>query len=538
MSKLIKNFRLPFLAVSLVLLSFFLSPFVHNLYSQGKDPFRTLRTKIQVMNQILQIVQRYYFEPVEMDDLMVGAFHGIMKELDPHSIYIPPKDLEDINEKFKGEFQGIGIEFDILHGYITVISPVADSPAERVGLVSGDQIVAIDGNDAYEITKDEVFAKLRGKKGTPVVVTISRIGLDETFDVTIIRDKIPIYSIRASVMLNDSTGYIWLTRFSATTGQEMQDAIQKLEGMGATQLLLDLRNNSGGYLEQAAAVANLFITHNDTIVYTKGRKSDVEQVFTADAAVGREDYPLIVLVNRGSASASEIVAGAVQDLDRGLITGETTFGKGLVQRQLRLSDDSAVRITIARYFTPSGRLIQRPYENGDKQAYYKELYAKDREAKIDSLKELRPKYLTRAGRTVYGGGGITPDVYIPWESKIKAGTQKLLSNPKRPLFNWASVYYAEHNSDILDYREFLTSWSFQEGDFQGFLTYLDKENIDYDSTSVFTDKDYLLTTLKAEVAGVAWGNDEEWGIRRSDDIQVLESLKFFQEATDFLHHSP
>lgn len=538
MSKLIKNFRLPFLAVSLVLLSFFLSPFVHNLYSQGKDPFRTLRTKIQVMNQILQIVQRYYFEPVEMDDLMVGAFHGIMKELDPHSIYIPPKDLEDINEKFKGEFQGIGIEFDILHGYITVISPVADSPAERVGLVSGDQIVAIDGNDAYEITKDEVFAKLRGKKGTPVVVTISRIGLDETFDVTIIRDKIPIYSIRASVMLNDSTGYIWLTRFSATTGQEMQDAIQKLEGMGATQLLLDLRNNSGGYLEQAAAVANLFITHNDTIVYTKGRKSDVEQVFTADATVGREDYPLIVLVNRGSASASEIVAGAVQDLDRGLITGETTFGKGLVQRQLRLSDDSAVRITIARYFTPSGRLIQRPYENGDKQAYYKELYAKDREAKIDSLKELRPKYLTRAGRTVYGGGGITPDVYIPWESKIKAGTQKLLSNPKRPLFNWASVYYAEHNSDILDYREFLTSWSFQEGDFQGFLTYLDKENIDYDSTSVFTDKDYLLTTLKAEVAGVAWGNDEEWGIRRSDDIQVLESLKFFQEATDFLHHSP
>ncbi len=538
MKKMTKKIRLSFFGAGVIILSLVLSPFVHNLYSQGKDPFKALRTKIQVMNQILQIVQRYYFEPVEMDDLMEGAFHGIMKELDPHSIYIPPKDLEDINEKFMGEFQGIGIEFDILHGYITVISPVADSPAERVGLISGDQIIAIDGEDAYEITKDEVFAKLRGKKGTPVVVTIARIGLDETFDVTIIRDKIPIYSIRASVMLNDSTGYIWLTRFSATTGQEMQDAIQELEGKGATQLLLDLRNNSGGYLEQAAAVANLFFTHNDTIVYTKGRKSDVEQVFTADVTVGREDYPLIVLVNRGSASASEIVAGAVQDLDRGLITGETTFGKGLVQRQLRLSDDSAVRITIARYFTPSGRLIQRPYENGDKRAYYKELYAKDREVKIDSLKELRPKYLTRAGRTVYGGGGITPDVYIPWESKIKVGTQKLLSNPKRPLFNWASVYYAEHNSTIPDYREFLASWDFQEADFQGFLTYLDKENIDYDSTSVFTDKDYLLTTLKAEVAGVAWGNDEEWGIRRSDDIQVLESLKFFQEATDFLHHSP
>ncbi len=515
-----------------------ISPVVHGLYSQDKDPFRTIRSKIKVMNQILQIVQHYYFESVDMDDLMVGAFHGIMKELDPHSIYIPSKDFEDINEKFMGEFQGIGIEFDLLNGYITVISPVADSPAERVGLQPGDQIIAIEGEDAYDITKEKVFTKLRGKKGTAVVVTIHRIGLDEPFDVSIIRDKIPIYSVRAAVMLDDTTGYIWLTRFSATTTDEMESAIQKLEAQGATQYLLDLRNNSGGYLEQAVAVADLFITRNDTLVYTKGKKAAKDQVFTSSAKTGREDYPLVVLVNRGSASASEIVAGAVQDLDRGLIVGETTFGKGLVQRQLQLADNSAVRITISRYYTPSGRLIQRPYENGDERSYYKEMYHKDREAKIDSLKELRPKYLTRSGRTVYGGGGITPDVYIPWERKLTSDTQNLISSPKRPMFNWASRYVVEHENTLPDYREFQNSWQITDGDFTAFLVSLEQDSIAYDSSLVYQDKDFLYTSLKAEIAGVAWGNDEEWGVRKLNDNQVLKSLKLFEEATDFIYHSP
>ncbi len=533
-----KKYKWLIAAVSLIVLGVGVSPFVHSLYSQDKDPFRAVRSKIKVMNQILQIVQHYYFDNVEMDELMDGALHGIMKELDPHSIYIPSKDFEDIDEKFKGEFQGIGIEFDLLNGYITVISPVADSPAERVGLQPGDQIIAIEGEDAYGITKDEVFSKLRGKKGSSVSVTVHRIGLDKPFDVSIVRDKIPIYSIRAAVMLNDSTGYIWLTRFSATTIKEMESALEKLDKQGAKQYLLDLRNNSGGYLEQAAAVADLFITKKDTLVYTKGKKLNKDQFFLSNSNTGREDYPLVILVNRGSASASEIVAGAVQDLDRGLIAGETTFGKGLVQRQLQLADNSAIRITIARYYTPSGRLIQRPYENGDEHTYYKELYMKDREAKIDSLKELRPKYLTRSGRTVYGGGGITPDVYIPWNRKLSPGTQRLISNPKRPLFNWASHYYSKRGATLPKYKNFVKDWSITENDFNDFLSSLELDSVQVDSTSIADDREFLLTSLKAEIAGVAWGNDEEWGIRRLDDNQVLKSLKLFQEATDFIHHSP
>lgn len=533
-----RKYKWSFFIVGVFVSGLVISPIVHGLYSQDKDPFRSIRSKIKVMNQILQIVQHYYFESVDMDDLMEGAFHGIMKELDPHSIYIPPKDFEDINEKFMGEFQGIGIEFDLLNGYITVIAPIADSPAERVGLQPGDQIIAIEGEDAYDITKDEVFKKLRGKKGTSVNVAVHRIGLEKPFDVSIVRDKIPIYSVRASVMLDDSTGYIWLTRFSATTSDEIRDAIKKLEHRGATQYLLDLRNNSGGYLEQAAGVADLFFTREDTIVYTKGKKSKKNQVFISNSKTGREDYPLVILVNRGSASASEIVSGAVQDLDRGLIVGETTFGKGLVQRQIPLADNSAVRITIARYYTPSGRLIQRSYENGDERSYYREHYSKDREAKMDSLKELLPKYLTRSGRTVYGGGGITPDVYVPWERAITVGAQRLISSPKRPLFHWASHYYAKNEKELPDYKTFQSNWSITDEDFADFLVSLEQDSIAYDSTAIHMDKDYLYTSLKAELAGVVWGNDEEWGVRALHDNQVLKSLKLFQEATDFIHHSP
>ena len=317
----------------------------------------------------------------------------------------------------------------MLHGYITVISPVPDSPSDHVGLQSGDRIIAINGDDAYKITKDEVIKKLRGRKGTSVEITIQRIGLDEQFDVTIIRDDIPIYSVGAATMIDDETGYILLRRFSATTNKEVKKAIEKLDRHNFKKLIFDLRGNSGGYLEQAASVSNLFISTRDTLVYTKGKISDANQAFISDPQKGRNDFSLIVLINRGSASASEIVSGAVQDLDRGLIIGETSFGKGLVQRQLPLEGGSAIRITMARYYTPSGRLIQRPYKEGDDLTYYKELYAKDRETKLDSLKQLRPKYKTRQGRIVYGGGGITPDIYISYKNMLTKETQKLLRNP-------------------------------------------------------------------------------------------------------------
>ena len=508
--------------------------FIPEAYSKNRSIYRILKDKIVVMQQIISYVDHFYFDIVDMDKIMDGAFHGLMEELDPHSTYIPAKQQENIDELFRGKFQGIGIEFDVLHGYITVISPVPDSPSDYVGLQSGDRIIAINGDDAYKITKDEVIKKLRGRKGTSVDVTIQRIGLDEPFDVTIIRDDIPIYSVGAATMIDNETGYILLRRFSATTIDEVNKAIDKLDSQNFKKLVFDLRGNSGGFLEQAAAVSNLFISTRDTLVYTKGKISDANQAFISEPHKGRNDFSLIILINRGSASASEIVSGAVQDLDRGLIVGETSFGKGLVQRQLPLEGGSAIRITMARYYTPSGRLIQRPYEEGDDLTYYKELYAKDRETILDSLKQLRPKYKTRQGRTVYGGGGITPDIYIPYKSILTKETQKLLRNPHRPIFNFSSSYATQNDLGFKDFKNYKQNWQVNQSVYSQFLDYLDSDSISFNPDSLLKNQSFIYNRIKSEIAGTIWGKDESTSIRLSLDNQVSEALKYFNEANAFL----
>ena len=508
--------------------------FIPEAYSKNRSIYRILKDKIVVMQQIISYVDHFYFDIVDMDKIMDGAFHGLMEELDPHSTYIPAKQQENIDELFRGKFQGIGIEFDVLHGYITVISPVPDSPSDYVGLQSGDRIIAINGDDAYKITKDEVIKKLRGRKGTSVDVTIQRIGLDEPFDVTIIRDDIPIYSVGAATMIDNETGYILLRRFSATTIDEVNKAIDKLDSQNFKKLVFDLRGNSGGFLEQAAAVSNLFISTRDTLVYTKGKISDANQAFISEPHKGRNDFSLIILINRGSASASEIVSGAVQDLDRGLIVGETSFGKGLVQRQLPLEGGSAIRITMARYYTPSGRLIQRPYEEGDDLTYYKELYAKDRETILDSLKQLRPKYKTRQGRTVYGGGGITPDIYVPYKSILTKETQKLLRNPQRPIFNFSSSYATQNDLGFKDFKNYKQNWQVNQSVYSQFLDYLDSDSISFNPDSLLKDQPFIYNRIKSEIAGTIWGKDESTSIRLSLDNQVSEALKYFNEANAFL----
>ena len=534
MSKIKTNRFWPLATSALFGFLFAMLIFFPEAYSKNRSIYKILKDKIVVMQQIISYVDHFYFDTVDMDKIMDGAFHGLMEELDPHSTYIPAKEQENIDELFRGNFQGIGIEFDILHGYITVISPVPDSPSDHVGLQSGDRIIAINGNDAYKITKDEVVKKLRGKKGTSVDITIQRIGQEDPFDVTIIRDDIPIYSVGAATMIDEQTGYILLRRFSATTINEVNKAINKLDEQNFEKLIFDLRGNSGGYLEQAAAVSNLFISTKDTLVYTKGKISDANQAFIADPNKGRNDFSLIILINRGSASASEIVSGAVQDLDRGLVIGETSFGKGLVQRQLPLEGGSAIRITMARYYTPSGRLIQRPYEEGDDLTYYKELYAKDREETLDSLKQLRPKYKTRQGRTVYGGGGITPDIYIPYKSNLTKETQDLLRNPERPLFNFSSTYATKSDLDLKDFKSFKMQWQVNQSIYSEFLDYLDSDSITVNPDSLLKDKDFIYNRIKSEIAGTIWGKDEATSIRLDHDNQISEALKYFNEADAFL----
>ena len=504
------------------------------VYSSNQNIYRIIRERINVLNQIIGYVNHFYFDVVDMEKIMDGAFHGLMEELDPHSTYIPAKEQENIAELFKGKFQGIGIEFDILDGFITVISPVPDSPSDIVGLMPGDKIIAINGDDAYKISKTEVFEKLRGRKGTRVTVTISRLGASKPFDVDIIRDNIPIYSVGAATMIDDSTGYIFLRRFSATTEKEVVSAIDTLLSKGMKRLLFDLRGNSGGYLEQAAAISDQFITIEDTLVYTMGKIKESNQIFKSSESKGNSDFSLIVMINRGSASASEIVSGAVQDLDRGLVVGETSFGKGLVQRQLPLDTGSAIRVTIARYYTPSGRLIQRPYEDGNDLAYYRELYETDRESKIDSLKKLRPKYKTKSGRTVYGGGGITPDIYIPFKSSTNIETAKVLRNPKRPFFNFTAKYATDYKDKFNSFKDFKNNWEVPDSLFNSFLMHLEKDSIEVVTDSLAVNLEYISNRIKSELAGSIWGKNESTNLRLMMDSQVLEALKHFNEADAFV----
>ena len=334
-------------------------------------------------------------------------------------------------------------------------------------------------------------------------------------------------------MLDNETGYAWLTRFSTKSGEEMQAAVDKLLGQGMKRMIVDLRNNGGGILDQAANVANLFIAKKDTLVYTKGKSKQAEQAFVASPKKGNDSFSVIILINRGSASGSEIVAGAIQDLDRGLVVGETSFGKGLVQRQVGLSDGSAIRVTIAQYYTPSGRQIQRPFDSENPDQYYLELYEDNRESKIDSLKKLRPPFQTRNGRTVYGGGGITPDIYIPWKRELSESTRKVMAHPKRLLFNWSTAFVKNEDSISNSYKDFQSS-SIDLNKKLLLSTYVSKEDTDIDIEELKKDKKYLENILKSEVAGVKWGRDELWGVRVKVDNQVLGALKHFNEANDFL----
>lgn len=516
---------IPCIVVLVLIFLVTLTPFGKFIWASGNG----LYLKLKVLNDVIRIVNDNYVDVPDWDKVMEGASRGIMESLDPHSVYISARKLPDINERFSGKFEGIGIEFDIMDGYITVIAPVAGSPSDRAGIQAGDKIVKINGESAYKITREGVVKKLRGAKGTKVIVTIRRHGVDD-FDVTIIRDEIPIYSVTASFMIDDSTGYIFLNRFSKTSSDELENALLKLEKAGMKQLLLDLRNNGGGYLEQAVEVADKFISGKKMLVYTKGRMHSTNEEFYSRDDDHHLPFPLIILINRGSASASEIVAGAVQDLDRGLIVGETSFGKGLVQRQYSLRDGSAIRVTVARYYSPSGRLIQRPYGE-NMEDYYASFSEENRDSVLvaDST-ESRPIYMTVGGRVVYGGGGISPDYHIQYNLDISEETLTLLRHPSRVLFEFATAFSAENPEWSERKDEFVESFQINSTQFELFEQNVNDREIDVEFDKIEKDSDYIKILLKAEIAKAFWSYDEYYKIIREYDNQVTEAMFHFSEA--------
>jgi len=521
---------IPVIIIVVVLGFLFISPFGKSIIASGSDLYQ----KLNIFQDIIRIINDSYVEEPDWNKVMEGAYRGMLEELDPHSVYIEPKQLDDLNEQFSGKFEGIGIEFDILDGYITVISPVAGAPAERAGLEVGDKIVKIDGESAYRISRDDVQKKLRGPKGSEVTVTVRRLGQAD-FDVKIIRDEIPLYSVSAAFMIDDSTGYIFLNRFSGTTSDEVEKALNRLAAEGMQRLVFDLRNNSGGYLEQAVEIADKFIAGRQKIVYTRGRISSANEEFYSSKTGPYEKIPLVILINRGSASASEIVAGAVQDLDRGLIVGETSFGKGLVQRQYPLRDGSAIRVTVARYYTPSGRLIQRPYD-GAIDDYYDTFSAENRDSLLavkDSV-EKRPEFSTIGGRTVYGGGGITPDYSVKYDQALNNETYKLLRHPSRVIFEYASDFVNKNRDLAADRKNFYKNFEVSNKDFEAFKKMAVEKIGDLNIKQVEKDAEYLKILIKAEIAHGYWGYDEYYKIVRLSDNQVTSAVDFLNEARKML----
>jgi len=491
----------------------------------------TLREKLHVFTQILTFADKFYVEEVDPQELVDGAIHGLLEELDPHSTYVDPKAYARMSERNSGEYEGIGISFEIRDGWITVLSAIEGGPSANLGIHPGDRIVEIEGESAKDLASDQVVTKLKGPKGTAVNITVERPGVKKHFNFTIHRDKIPIYSVPYAFMLDDGvTGYVRAIRFSATTSDELETALQHLETQGMQRLIFDLRGNTGGYLNQAIEVADRFIRGDKVIVYTKGRIKGSSQHYYSTSSATHTNYPLIVLVNHGSASASEIVSGAIQDHDRGLVVGTTTFGKGLVQRQYNLDDGSALLLTVARYYTPSGRLIQRDYADRDA---YLDYFRKLNEGEIVEDNSNKPKFETlNEHRTVYGGGGITPDFKIEGDYNL-TDVQTALEQ-HRVFFEFANIYAAKNlDANTMDEETFLRDFSLPDDALVDFVDLaLKTEGIELDREAIEGEADYIRTAVKREIAANLWGATARYRVIIKDDTVLSRAIEHFPDAED------
>ncbi|MFI5251932.1 MAG: S41 family peptidase [Bacteroidota bacterium] len=495
---------------------------------------------------VISLAQKYYVDEVSPEKLNEAAINGLLSQLDPHSVYMPPKATAVEAERFQGSYQGIGCEIAAINDTITVVEPMGGGPAVRIGILSNDRIIAINDTSAIGYTTEQATTRLRGKKGTKVKMTVKRPEVKEPIVFDITRDDIALTSIDASLMLENGVGYISVNRFAGTTGTEMTAALTKLKSEGMKRLVLDLRGNPGGYLNEAVNMADQFLDGGTpekpkVIVFTKARQKELEESYAAQTGQEYEKLPLIVLVNNGSASASEIVSGAIQDWDRGLIVGETTFGKGLVQRQWNFNDGSAVRLTIARYYTPSGRLIQRSYKDKDHAAYEEEAFTRNEtegdnlEHSMDSTSKkdsTRQKFKTNGGRTVYGGGGITPD-YIVKSADITELTKNLL---RRDLFFPFITSYLDEEGPKLrsqykeDVKAFNQEYQVNDEMVKNFKAFIEKKDIKVDDKQYDKDIVYLKARLKAYIARSLWGNEGWFTVMLEVDPQLQKALTLFPEA--------
>ncbi len=469
-----------------------------------------VRDSYKQFTQVYETVEENYAEPVSADKAIYnGAIPGMLHSLDPHSNFFDPKSYSLLREEQRGKYYGVGMTVGPRNNKVIVIAPFAGTPAYRAGIHPGDIIAAVDGKATDNMSTADVADLLKGPKGTTVRITVLREGADHPLEFAVIRDEIPRYSVDLHFMIKPGIGYMHVSGFQETTEHEVAQA---LEEMGDVKgLILDLRQNPGGLLSEGVGVADKFLKKGQLIVSHHGRSSP-EKRYTAARGNGGKDYPLVVLVNRGTASAAEIVAGAIQDHDRGLIVGETTFGKGLVQTVYPLAENTGLALTTARYYTPSGRLIQRDYSNLSLYDYY---YAREKEENAANH-EVK---LTDSGRTVYGGGGISPDVKLP---AVKSNKLQDTLLQRYAFFNFAKRYVVGHK----------VTQNFEVDDLvlQDFRKFLDEEKIPFTEAELIENHDWLRSNIKSELFVDSYGQEEGLKVRAETDPEVMKALELLPQA--------
>lgn len=531
---MIKKSKLPLI----ILLSITVGIFIgknSGLISKHTDGGRYVNQRVlDKFTYILSYIKSDYVDEVDIDALSDKAIANFLEQLDPHSSYLTAKENQREQESLSGSFDGIGVQFRIIEDTVVIIQPIASGPSAKVGIMPGDRIITVDDSlfAGTDIATEDVMRSLKGEKGSKVKLGIKRAGIKDLISFEVIRDAIPTFSVDYYGMMDGNTGYIKLSHFAQTTHREVEEALVTLNNKGMKKLVFDLRGNGGGYLDQAYKVADEFVGKGDLIVFTQGRKRGRDNFFATSGGLF-EEGELIVLIDELSASASEILAGAVQDNDRGLVIGRRTFGKGLVQEQKFLPDGSAVRLTVSRYHTPSGRSIQRPYIEGDPEQYFADFVSrysllthgeKDSLPHHDSL-----KYKTKSGREVYGGGGIEPDIEIGY-AEHKKGNYFQTIIQKGLLFRFCFDYVDKNRPLFKDYitgEEYVARFNISDKLFEEFLSYAQENGVSRDESLTKDEKEIKLL-MKAYLAQNLFENNVFYQIYLNIDDDLQKALKHFK----------
>ncbi len=509
-----------------------------NMASSSSASTSTLVKNAQKFRQVLTHIENDYVDQVNTDDLVEGVISGVLKELDPHSAYIPPEDFELVKSDLEGNYEGIGIEFNIFKDTIFVVTPLSGGPSEKLGVRTRDKIIKVNGENVagVEMTNRKVVELLRGERGSKVVISIFRKGEADLMDFNIERDVIPQYSIDVSYMVNEDVGYIKVSRFANSTFLEFKKALRSLKGQGMTKLVLDLTGNPGGYLQRAVQIVDEILAEQKIIVYTDGKEKRYAETHYSSEKGDFKKGRILVMIDEGSASASEIVAGAIQDHDRGLIVGRRSFGKGLVQMPINLIDGSQLRLTISRYYTPSGRSIQKPY-NGKSEEYYKESYNRYVNGEVYSQDSIKVSdsllFKTAKGRIVRGGGGITPDYFVPLDtSQSSTYLNRLFSTNTMQEF---TIKYAdEHETELegIGYDKFKKSFTTTDKMLEDLIVSAESNGLKFNREQFQKSNDLVKLLVKAHIARGVWKNQGFYPIFNEQNEIYQKAISLIGEAKD------